>query len=337
MYRKYLNARSPLRLLEKGAPRRARQGEPRASSLAGHGVGKTAFLVGIALDDLLRGGHVLHVALDQTVGPRARASTTRCSRSSRRPRTSRTRRACTPRSTAAAASAPTRPASFSAAKLREAVKFEGEAGAKPELVIVEGFDVAQRPAGRARSSCARSRGELRRRDLALGVGPGRARRGDAPRRRRPRRGPAQRDPRARAGRRRRRAARAQGPREPGPLGAARGARPEDAAAQAELSAGRPRASEAEASGVRDGAHRPVTASARRHRTDEAPHDLPRAQRLPRRLPRGRARPGAARPSSSATSASAPTASVTSTTTARSSAWGASAAPRRPRRPTCPRS
>ena len=34
---------------------------------------------------------------------------------------------------------------FSAAKLREAVKFEAEAGARPELVIVEGFDLAGAP------------------------------------------------------------------------------------------------------------------------------------------------------------------------------------------------
>ncbi|MDH3628080.1 MAG: hypothetical protein OES25_10560 [Acidobacteriota bacterium] len=33
--------------------------------IARHGVGKTAFLVGVALDDLMRGKNVLHVTLDQ--------------------------------------------------------------------------------------------------------------------------------------------------------------------------------------------------------------------------------------------------------------------------------
>src|SRR5262249_48319061 len=35
--------------------------------VARHGIGKTAFLVGIALDDAMRGRKVLHVSLDQTV------------------------------------------------------------------------------------------------------------------------------------------------------------------------------------------------------------------------------------------------------------------------------
>ena len=66
MYRKFLNARSPLRLLEKGLHGGLGKGNL-GLVLAGRGVGKTACLVGIALDDLLRGGHVLHVALDQSV------------------------------------------------------------------------------------------------------------------------------------------------------------------------------------------------------------------------------------------------------------------------------
>jgi len=35
--------------------------------VARHGIGKTAFLVGVALDDVMRGKKVLHVALDETV------------------------------------------------------------------------------------------------------------------------------------------------------------------------------------------------------------------------------------------------------------------------------
>ncbi len=66
MYRKFLNARSPLRLLEKGLRGGLGSGNL-GVVLAGHGVGKTSFLVGVALDDLLRSQRVLHVALDQTV------------------------------------------------------------------------------------------------------------------------------------------------------------------------------------------------------------------------------------------------------------------------------
>ena len=66
MHRKFLNARSPLRLLEKGLHGGLGRGNL-GLLLAGHGVGKTPFLVGVALDDLLRGERALHVALDQTV------------------------------------------------------------------------------------------------------------------------------------------------------------------------------------------------------------------------------------------------------------------------------
>ena len=66
MYREFLTARSPLRLLEKGLHGGLGKGNL-GLVLAGHGVGKTSFLVCVALDDLLRGEHVLHVSLDQTV------------------------------------------------------------------------------------------------------------------------------------------------------------------------------------------------------------------------------------------------------------------------------
>ena len=66
MYRKFLNARSPLRLLEKGL-----HGGLGAGNLgvviAGHGVGKTSVLVGVALDELLRSGRVLHVSTTSTI------------------------------------------------------------------------------------------------------------------------------------------------------------------------------------------------------------------------------------------------------------------------------
>jgi KaiC/GvpD/RAD55 family RecA-like ATPase len=66
MSQKFLTARSPVRLLEKGLHGGLGKGNL-GLVLAGHGIGKTSFLVGVALDGLLRGGHVLHIAIDQTV------------------------------------------------------------------------------------------------------------------------------------------------------------------------------------------------------------------------------------------------------------------------------
>jgi hypothetical protein len=133
-----LNARSPLRLLEKGLHGGLGPGNL-GIFLAGHGVGKASVLVGIALDELLRSGSVLHVSLDKTVEHvRAHydtvfedlAATTHLEDGENihaeidRRRSIRVYPANT----------------FSAAKLREAVKFEIEAGQKPSLVIIEGED-----------------------------------------------------------------------------------------------------------------------------------------------------------------------------------------------------
>lgn len=66
MQPKERNERSPLRVLEQSM----RGGLGRGNIgvvVARHGVGKTAFLVGVALDDLLRGTKVLHVSLEQPV------------------------------------------------------------------------------------------------------------------------------------------------------------------------------------------------------------------------------------------------------------------------------
>jgi hypothetical protein len=143
MYRKFLNARSPLRLLEKGLHGGLGKGNL-GLVLAGRGVGKTACLVGIALDDLLRGGHVLHVALDQTVAHvRAFYDTVfeDLTSSTHLEDAARVRIEVDRRRSIRAYPAP----GFSAAKLREAVKFEAEAGGRPGLVIVEGLDLASAP------------------------------------------------------------------------------------------------------------------------------------------------------------------------------------------------
>jgi hypothetical protein len=66
MHRKDLNERSPLRLLEKSIHGGLGRGNIGVVA-ARHGLGKSAVLVGIALDDLMRGRKVLHVALDERI------------------------------------------------------------------------------------------------------------------------------------------------------------------------------------------------------------------------------------------------------------------------------
>ncbi len=67
MHRKEINERSPVRVLEAsthGGLGRGNLGVVVARS----GVGKTPFLVGVAMDDLMRSRKVLHVALDHAIG-----------------------------------------------------------------------------------------------------------------------------------------------------------------------------------------------------------------------------------------------------------------------------
>ena len=66
MYRKELNDRSPLRIFENSIHGGLGRGNI-GVVVARHGIGKTAFLVGVALDDVMRGKKVLHVALNKTV------------------------------------------------------------------------------------------------------------------------------------------------------------------------------------------------------------------------------------------------------------------------------
>ena len=139
MYKNFLNARSPLRLLEKGLHGGLGQGNL-GLILAGHGVGKTSFLVGLALDELLRGGTVLHVATDQTVAHvRAHYDTTyETLAASTQLEDVAVTHAEIDRSRRIRAYSP---ASFQATKLREAVKAEMEAGAKPSLILLDGVDL----------------------------------------------------------------------------------------------------------------------------------------------------------------------------------------------------
>jgi len=141
MYRKFVNARSPLRLLERGLHGGLGVGNVGAL-LAGHGVGKSSFLIGVALDELLRGGTVLHVTLDQTVGHvrdyyntvfEALASSTHLDNPTRIHAEIDTRRRIRAYL----------PADFNAGKLADAVKIESESGARPTLIVIDGLGAAE--------------------------------------------------------------------------------------------------------------------------------------------------------------------------------------------------
>jgi hypothetical protein len=138
VYRKFLNARSPLRLLEKGLHGGLGPGNL-GVVVAGHGVGKASFLVGVALDELLRSGRVLHVSMAHTVSHirdhydtvfETLAATAHLENEAQvhvdidRNRSIRVY----PRN------------ALTTAKLREAVKVESETTGKPSLVVIEGLD-----------------------------------------------------------------------------------------------------------------------------------------------------------------------------------------------------
>lgn len=140
MYRKFLNARSPLRLLEKGLHGGLGPGNI-GIFLAGHGVGKGSVLVGVALDELLRSGNVLHISLNHPVAHvRAHYDTVfeDLAASTHLEDVANVRAEIDRRRSIRVYP----PNSFTASKLREAVKLESEAGMKPSLVIIEGEDFA---------------------------------------------------------------------------------------------------------------------------------------------------------------------------------------------------
>jgi hypothetical protein len=138
VYRKFLNARSPLRLLEKGLHGGLGTGNL-GVVVAGHGLGKSSFLVGVALDELLRGGRVLHVSLAETVQHvRAYYDTVFAELASS---THLESEAIVHREVDRRRSIRVYPpGALSSARLREAVKLESEAAAAPSLLIVEGLD-----------------------------------------------------------------------------------------------------------------------------------------------------------------------------------------------------
>jgi hypothetical protein len=135
-----LNARSPLRLLEKGLHGGLGPGNL-GVVLAGHGVGKTSFLVGVAVDELLRSGRVLHVSLSHTVSHvRAHYDTVfEELAASKHLEDEGLIHAEIDRRRSIRVYPPN---SLSTPKLRDAVKLEIEAGAKPTLIVLEGLELA---------------------------------------------------------------------------------------------------------------------------------------------------------------------------------------------------
>jgi len=141
MYRKFVNARSPLRLLEKGLHGGLGIGNI-GVVLAGPGVGKTSFLVGVALDEELRGGSVLHMALDQTVAHLRvhydavfdeLASSTHIDDVATTHQEIDRQRSIRSYTTGG----------FTIDRLREAVKLETEAGKKPTMILIEGANLSK--------------------------------------------------------------------------------------------------------------------------------------------------------------------------------------------------
>jgi len=138
VYRKFLNARSPLRLLEKGLHGGLGPGNL-GIVVGGPGVGKASFLVGVGLDELLRSGRVLHVSMAHTVAHirdhydtvfEELAASAHLENGTQvhvdvdRNRSIRVypKHALTPE------------------KLREAVKLESETAGPPSMVLIEGLD-----------------------------------------------------------------------------------------------------------------------------------------------------------------------------------------------------
>jgi hypothetical protein len=145
VYRRFLNARSPLRLLEKGLHGGLGPGNL-GVVLAAHGVGKTSFLVGVAVDELLRRGRVLHVSLCHTVAHvRAHYDTVFDElAASKHLEDEGLIRGEIDRNRSIRVYPP---GGWSVARLRDAVKLETDTGGPPTVVILEGLDLGTLPRG----------------------------------------------------------------------------------------------------------------------------------------------------------------------------------------------
>ena len=141
MDQKFLNARSPLRLLEKGLHGGLGAGNL-GIVLAGHGVGKTSFLVGVAMDELLREGRVLHVSLSHSVA-HVRAHYDTVYEELANSKHLEDQRLIHRDVDAHRSVRVYPPGSLTVAKLREAVETESQAAGPPSLIIIEGANLSE--------------------------------------------------------------------------------------------------------------------------------------------------------------------------------------------------
>lgn len=179
MYREYLTARSPIRMLEKGLHGGLGAGNL-GMVLAGHGVGKSSFLVGMALDRLLRDENVLHVGLDQTVDHVRTYYDTVFDELAQQ---SHLEDAATVHAEADRRRSIRVYGSegFHVGKLREALDLEAETGQSPSVVIVDGAEVLAATDVKALRELAAERGL----ELWLAVACGDERVGGVPERLQP--------------------------------------------------------------------------------------------------------------------------------------------------------
>jgi hypothetical protein len=138
--RRFLNARSPLRLLEKGLHGGLGPGNL-GVVIAGHGVGKTSFLVGVAVDELLRDGRVLHVSCSHPV-THVRAHYDTVFEDLAQTRHLENEGVIHGEIDRHRSIRVYPPNTLTPEKLRDAVKIESETGGAPTLIVLEGLDVA---------------------------------------------------------------------------------------------------------------------------------------------------------------------------------------------------
>ena len=140
MKRRFLNARSPLRLLEKGLHGGLGPGNL-GVVLAAHGVGKTSFLVGVAVDELLREGRVLHVSCSHPV-THVRAHYDTVFEELAHSKNLENEGLIHGEIDRHRSVRVYPPNSLTPAKLRDAVKVERESGGAPTLLVIEGLELA---------------------------------------------------------------------------------------------------------------------------------------------------------------------------------------------------
>jgi len=139
--KRFLNARSPLRLLEKGLHGGLGPGNL-GVVIAAHGVGKTSFLVGVAVDELLREGRVLHVSCSHPVSHvRAHYDTVfeELAHEKHLENTGLIHGEIDRRRSIRVMP----PGTLTPGALHDAVKVERDASGAPSLIVVEGLDAAE--------------------------------------------------------------------------------------------------------------------------------------------------------------------------------------------------